>query len=63
MTEPLTIKDLMPARAREWTYAGLIAGNGGYVVAEAGYDVPVWVLVILGIVNAAGFTLAKGNTP
>lgn len=57
-----TIKDLLPARAREWTYASLIAVNGGYLVAEAAYDVPVPVLIALGVVNAAGFTLAKGNT-
>ena len=62
MPERPTIAALLPPRAREWTYTALVAANGGYLVAEAAYDVPVPVLIVLGVVNAAGFTLAKGNT-
>jgi hypothetical protein len=61
MNTPL-IRDLLPRRAREWTYAVLIALNGGYLVAEAAYEVPTPVLIGLGVINAAGFTLAKSNT-
>lgn len=63
MNDTPTIKDLMPPKARAWIYAALRAVDGGYVVAEIMYDVPVPVLIVLGVVNAAGFTLAKGNTP
>lgn len=57
-----TIAGLIPTRWRQWIYACLIAGNGGYLVAEAAYEIPVWVLIVLGVVNAAGFTLARANT-
>jgi hypothetical protein len=56
-----TIRDLLPPRVRQWTYALLIAANGGYLVAEAAYEVPTPVLIGLGVVNAAGFTLARSN--
>lgn len=59
---PPTVASLMPVKAREWTYALLTAANGGYVVAEALYDMPGPVLIALGVVNAAGFTLARSNT-
>lgn len=62
MNTPKTIKDLLPVRAREWVYASLIAVNGGYLVAEAAYEVPTPILIGLGVVNAAGFTLARSNT-
>lgn len=61
MTTP-TIRDLLPTRVRQWTYAILTALNGGYVVAEAAYEVPTPVLIGLGVINAAGFTLARSNT-
>ena len=61
MTTP-TIRDLLPPAVRSWTYAILIALNGGYLVAEAAYEVPTPVLIGLGVVNAAGFTLARSNT-
>lgn len=63
MTGTPTIKDLLPTRARQWVYALLIAANGGYIVAEAAYEVPTPVLIGVGVVNAAGFTLARSNTP
>ena len=58
-----TIAGLLPPKVRAWTYAFLIAANGGYVVAEAAYEVPTWLLILIGVVNAAGFTLANSNTP
>lgn len=60
-TTPPTISALLPPRVRQWVYAILVAANGGYVVAEAAYDVPVPVLMVVGIVNAAGFTLASSK--
>lgn len=60
--KPATLADLLPAKARQWTYAALIAANGGYLVAEAAYEIPTPVLILLGVVNAAGFTLARANT-
>lgn len=63
MSDKPTLADLMPAKARAWTYAGLSAANGGYLVAEAAYEIPTWILIALGIVNAAGFQLARSNTP
>lgn len=57
-----TVADLIPVRARQWTYALLTAANGGYLVAEAAWDVPTVVLIVLGVINAAGFQLARSNT-
>lgn len=56
-----TIADLIPPKARQWIYAGLTAANGGYLVAEAAWDVPTVVLIALGVINAAGFQLARAN--
>ena len=61
-TRTKTVADLLNTRTREWVYALLIAANGGYLVAEVAYEVPTPVLIGLGVVNAAGFTLARSNT-
>lgn len=56
-----TIADLLPPKVRVWTYAILVALNGGYVVAEAAYEMPTPVLIGLGVLNGAGFVLASAN--
>lgn len=58
-----TVADLLPPKVRDWAYAILAAVNGGYVVWEAAAEPHLGFLVALGVVNAAGFTLAKANTP
>ena len=56
------IADLLPARVRAVVYAVLTAANGGYIAAEAIYVLPRWVLIVVGVVNASGFQLARTNT-
>lgn len=59
--QPPTVASLLPPKVRQWVYALLASANGGYVVAEAAYDVPVPVLVAVGCVNAAGFAFATSK--
>lgn len=56
-----TIAGLLPPKARQVVYALLIAANGGLVPAYAIYDLPPWVAIVVGAVNAAGFTLATSK--
>ena len=62
MNDNPTLANLMPAKARAWVYASLSAANGGYLVAEAAYEIPTWILIVLGVINAAGLQLARSNT-
>lgn len=62
MTDTPTVSELLPAKARQWIYALLVAANGGYLVAEAAYAVPVPVLITIGVINAAGFSMATAKT-
>jgi hypothetical protein len=58
-----TISDLLPPHVRAWVYAILAAASSGVVIAETVYDLPSWVLIVVGVANAAGFSMARSNTP
>lgn len=58
-----TIAGLLPAHVRAWVYAVLFIANAGLVAAEAAYGLPAWLAIVTAVINAAGFTLARSNTP
>ena len=58
-----TLADLLPPEVRVWAYAILSIVNAAYIAAELAYELPAWPLIIVAAVNAAGFQLAKTNTP
>lgn len=62
MSDP-TLRDLLPPKVRAWTYIVLSLVDAAYVPAEALYDLPTWVPIVFAVANAAGFQLARSNTP
>lgn len=59
------IADLLPPKVRAWIYALLFPINAAFVAVLAwGPELLTRVYgVALAVVNAAGFTLARANTP
>lgn len=61
--EQPTLRDLLSPKARAWVYVILTLASAAYGVAVVIYDLPEWVAIIVAVVNAAGFQLARSNTP
>mgnify|MGYP003495746814 FL=1 len=60
-----TIADLLPPRVRAWVYALLLPVNAGFVPVLVSAPRPVVITygIANAMLNAAGFTLARANTP